>query len=152
MRRRNRLLAYLLALALMIPLVACQPPSPPAGSSSTTVSGNGTLTGVVTDDPVTKPPGTAAKTYPGISVIVHQAVAAGSYRTSAEAPMKTAYQTGPQMAETLTGKDGRFSLSLPPGFYMVRGAGGEKIYASGVLAEIKAGQATEITLHLNFGV
>jgi hypothetical protein len=143
---------FLLAVLLSASFagVACQPVPPTVITPSGSLQG--TLSGVVTDDPVTKAPGKATQNYPGISVQVLKAVASGTYRTSADAPVRTNYVAGDKIAETVSGPDGRFSISLAPGPYLVRGSGGEKVYASAVLAEIKSGSTTEIVLHLNFGV
>lgn len=148
MLKRSTILIVSMVFSLALFLVGCQPASTTTGSNP----GDGTLAGIVTDNPVTKQPGVASRNYAGISVIVHKAIEAGTYRTSADAPLKTSYKTGEVVAEAVSDKDGRFRFSLPTGFYMVRGAGGEKVYASGVLAEIKTGATTDIVLHLNFGV
>jgi hypothetical protein len=147
MTRNGIFLLLILVLTLAFPAVACQP-TPPAADSGA----YGSLAGSVTDNPFTRPPGMVAKTYPGISIEVLQAVASGTFKTSADAPVQTSYRTGEKIALAVSGPDGRFSFSLPPGNYAVRGFGGEKVYASTVFTEVKAGATTEIVLHLNFGV
>ena len=122
--------------------------------------GNGTvlpqdtvrITGVVQDDGTQLDPGSSPQTYEGAKIKIFEAVEAGRYRLSADAPEQIDYESGEMVAEIASGKDGCWQADLEPGMYFVRAFYGDASYSDDVLVKIEAGEKTRLDLKLIHGL
>ena len=116
------------------------------------VSATGVLAGTVVDSPDSLPVDATPQTYPGAVVTVCEAVEAGTYRVSADAPVMVSYESGEDVAEVALCANGVFEIELEPGTYFVRAFYGEQSYSEDMLVEISEGDVTDVTLELIHGV
>ena len=112
----------------------------------------GSLTGIVADDEELPDEGESPQTYEGASVRVVQAIEAGTYRLSADSPVRVSYNPGDVVVEMTTDKQGSFFVALEAGAYFVQAFHGDRSYSGKQFVEIVEGETTEVLLGLTHGI
>jgi len=114
--------------------------------------GKGRIIGIVTDNEEYLPEGTAPQTYEGALILVNEAVESGTYKLSADAPERTNYVAGKEVARARSGKDGYWQIELEPGMYFIRAFYGDRSYSGDILIEVREGGEEHIAIELIHGV
>ncbi len=115
-------------------------------------SDKGRVMGIVTDKEELLPEGTTPQTYEGALILVNEAVESGTYKVSADAPERTNYVAGKEVAKVRSGKDGYWQIELEPGMYFIRAFYGDRSYSGSILIEVREGGEEHIVIELIHGV
>lgn len=115
-------------------------------------SDKGRVMGIVTDKEELLPEGTTPQAYEGATILVNEAVEAGTYKVSADAPERINYIAGKEVAKVRSGKDGYWQIDLEPGKYFIRAFYGQRSYSEDIFIEVREGGEEHIVIELIHGV